>query len=189
MTRILQVRPATLLTGALIITVVSGCGSSVTPPGPKGSGSDNLSTSSNATLSAISVTRAVPAFADKSGGTLAPAAADTKFPLTAVAVQALLAKDGASAPWVADSPGLVVQSGLYYGLAAGSTAATAGSKPTTSTVGIATYVFSHDTGPCPPASGGAGTPAPGSTQPKTCTGTVVADATTGHIIDVEVRPK
>ncbi len=186
MSRTSRARPSALLTGALLATVVAGCGSDVTPSVPQGSGADSVTTSSTGLPSAVPVTRAVPAFEDNSGGTLAPAA-DTKFPLTVGAVQALLAKDGAAAPWVVDSPNLVVRSGLYRGLAA----ATPGSGlPSTSTVGIAAYVFSQDTGPCPPSSGGgAGTPAPGSTQPTTCTGTVVANAASGHIIDLEVRPE
>jgi hypothetical protein len=185
MTCIWRTPQVTLLIGALVATVVSGCGSSATPSAPQGVGSESVTTSSSGPLNAAPVTSAVPAFADNSGGILAPAG-DTKFPLTAGAVQALLAKDGASAPWVAESPRLVVQSGLYYGL----TAATPGSQPSTSTEGIPTYVFSQDMGPCPPSSGGgAGTPAPGSTQPTTCTGTVVANAVTGDIIDVEIRPE
>ncbi len=185
MTRISRL-PSAFLTGALIATVVSGCGSNVTPPAPQGSANDGVTTSSTGLPSAVHVTSAVPAFADNSGGTLAPAA-ETKFPLTVGAVQALLAKDGAAAPWVVDSPNLVVRSGLYSGLAV----ATPGSEPpSTSTVGIAAYVFSQNTGPCPPSSGGgAGTPAPGSTQPTTCTGTVVANAATRHTIDLEIRPK
>lgn len=171
--------PARLLTGALVATLVSGCGSSATPSAPQSSAVPAAS------VSAAPVTSAMPAFPDNSGGTLAPAGV-TKFPLTAGAVQVLLAKDGASAAWVAESPTLVVQSGLYYGLA---TAATPGSEPSTSTEGIPSYVFSQNTGPCPPSSGGGvGTPAPGSTQSSTCTGTVVASAVTGDIIDVEVRP-
>lgn len=186
MTPTSRVRPSALLTSALIATVVSGCGSNVTPSAPQGSGTDSVTTSSTGLPSAVPVTRAVPAFADNSGGPLAPAA-DTKFPLTVGAVQALLAKDGAAAPWVVDSPNLVVRSGLYRGL---STATSGSGPPSTSTAGFAAYVFSQNTGPCPPSSGGgAGTPAPGSTQPKTCTGTVVASAATGHIIDLEIRPK
>lgn len=174
MTGISRVRLSALLTGTLIATVVSGCGSSVTPTDPSG------------LPSAVPVTSAVPAFADNSGGTLAPAA-DTEFPLTVVAVQALLAKDGAATPWVVDSPNLVVRSGLYRGLAA---ATTGSGPPSTSTVGIAAYVFSQNTGPCPPSSGGGtGTPAPGSTQPTTCAGTVVANAATGNIVDLEIRPQ
>lgn len=182
MSRIMHVRLAILVGGALLSTVVSGCGSNRTTTTPQGSGTDSVATSSTG-LTAIPVSATMPAFADRSGGTLAPAASDTTFPLSVEAVQALLAKDGASAQWVTDSPNLVVHSGLYQGLAVAS-----GSGSSTSTAPIAAYVFSQNTGPCPAAGGGAGTPAPGDTQPTTCTGTVVADAATGDIIDVEVGP-
>jgi len=182
----LVVRPirlaAALTGGFLAATLVAGCADLRSDTGASHGSARGTSTAS---LSPVPVTQPEPAFADNSGGILEPAPADTTFPLTADQVQQLLAKDGASAPWVADSETLVVKSGMYHALVPGAS----GSTPSPSETGTLSYVFSGNTGPCPPAGpGGAGTPATTAPVPTVCAGTVVANGSTGEIEDVEVTP-
>jgi hypothetical protein len=173
-------RFAAALTGGVVAaTLVVGCAANTS------ASLGGASETGTASLSPRPVTQAEPAFADNSGGILEPAPADTSFPLTADQVQQMLAKDGASAQWVANSESLVVKSGMYHALDAGNS----GSSPSPSDTGTLSYVFSGNTGPCPPASpGGAGTPAITAPVPKVCAGTVVANGSTGEIEDVEVTP-
>lgn len=136
-------------------------------------------------LNPIPVKTPEPAFADRSGGLLVPAPAGITFSLNADQVRALLARDGASAQWVADSDTLIVKSGVYDALPLSASTKSA----SRSAVGVPSYVFSGNVGPCPPAApGGAGTPKMTGPASSTCTGTVVADGSTGEIEDVEVAP-
>lgn len=181
----LAVRVAAIVTGAVLTSaLMAGCAAS---RGSAVFGASGPTTfPAPASLHPSAVTQAQPAFADDSGGTLEPAPAATTFPRTADQVQhQILTQDGAAAPWAANSPTLVVRSGIYHPLAASQP----GTSLTPSQAGTLSYVFSGNTAPCPPDSpGGAGTPAATQPGPAMCTGIVVADASTGQTVDVEVGP-
>lgn len=179
-------RVAAALAGAVVVSMcATGCSAAHSNDGASIGGESGMLTPKPVSPSASAVTSAQPVPSDDSGGLLEPAPADTTFLLTADQVQRMLAKDGASAEWVAGSATLVVRSGIYHALVAAPSAASL--SPAAS--GTPSYVFSGNTAQCPPSGGGgAGAPSTTATSPKMCTGTVVANGLTGEIEDVEVVP-
>jgi hypothetical protein len=136
----------------------------------------------------VPVTSSQAAFADGSGGMIAPLPAGATFGLTAEQVRQVLLKDGASAAWVALSPALTVSSGWFEALVAPAQGASPRTRPSVSSVGVASYLFTGVVGPCPLPAGGVGSPAPRPADGNNCTGTVVADASSGLIEQVEIGP-
>jgi hypothetical protein len=168
-----------LLLAAAFLT--AACADSEASTSPDQAANSTVTSMAASEPTATPVGSAEPAFADQTGGILEPANAGTTFPLSAAQVQHSLQSDGASSMWVQASATLVVRSGIYHPLVPGPD----GSSLSPAATGMAAYVFSGDTGPCPPAGGGVGSPT--AIDPsQVCTGTVVADGSSGDIIDVEI---
>lgn len=170
---------------ALAAVLLGGCADSATvAPGAAGSGSPTAGTSgSSAVVSAVPVAQEQQVFADQRGGVLDPLPSGTHLALSAEQVRQKLSSRPEA--YLSDPAVLTVRVGLFRQLVAASAGPTAADSTAAPSAGVAVYVFSGGSGACPPAGRGGGD-GPATVGPTgTCHSVVVADASTGELVQEE----